>query len=112
VLFCATAYACADHQQSNPAHLKQLPPAEYDHPYVGKIIIERMTQAELRAACPGRFTQGYTAMGCTDMPHHYGANCTMRILDDSGLKDIGWLADYDIIYRHERGHCNGWIHHQ
>jgi hypothetical protein len=42
----------------------------------------------------------------------YGADCIIRMLNDAGLEAINWLADKDILYRHERGHCNGWIHHQ
>jgi hypothetical protein len=94
-----------------PTHSKFLPPKEYDHEYDGKIIIERMSDPALRAACPGSFKPSNWALGCTKPPSYPGGECIVRILDDAGLRATSWEKDYDIIYRHERGHCNGFRHH-
>ena len=95
--------------QPSAAHFKQLPPKEFDHEYSGKIIIQRMTQDELRAACPGSFKLGSWALGCATAPYNnHSGDCIVRILNEAGLNQLGW--EYDIIYRHERGHCLGWHH--
>jgi hypothetical protein len=84
-----------------------LPPPQFDRPYEGELKIVRGTQADLRAACPSSFKLGNHAIGCMQL-HLQGMPCIIYILNDIGLQAIGW--DYDIVLRHERGHCNGWKH--
>jgi hypothetical protein len=79
-----------------------IPPLEYDHPYNGKVIVERSTsQAEIRSRCdPSTF------------PYHLGCSrlrpdgCYILLADDEFIRKHGWTSD--IVLRHEIGHCNGW----
>lgn len=65
-----------------------LPPARYDKPYAGKLIV-------IRTSNMPRNLYGWT----------YGnikGRC--RVYIQSYLKG----RDYQIVLRHEIGHCNGW----
>jgi len=96
-----------------PSYIEQLrqmnylPPPEYDREYKGELKVVRGTQQELRAYCPGWFYPNYNAIGCTKLALG-GQVCTIYILNDQGLQAIGW--DFEIVVRHERAHCNGWVH--
>jgi hypothetical protein len=48
---------------------------------------------------------GYTAVGCAEVRKDY---CTIWIVDDETLTKH--RTDYEIVYRHERAHCNNWRH--
>ena len=92
-----------------PARFSQLPPPEFDHEFDGNITVLRVGDDEVREACPGKFRVGNWALGCTTKVLG-SRECTIRILRDAELRTTTWAKDYDIIYRHERGHCNGWVH--
>jgi hypothetical protein len=85
-----------------------LPPLEYDHPFDGEIIIVR-TEAE--------YTPGFwkcrmshpTPVGCARVGGRNG-KCVMYIADDATLQRYG--EEYDLVLRHETGHCNGWANHE
>jgi len=83
--------------------------APYDHEYTGELTIKRGTDAEVRAACPNKFTPNGLALGCT-IRRFGGATCEIWIANDARLQAVGWARDYDIILRHELSHCNGWNH--
>jgi hypothetical protein len=86
-----------------------LPPPEYDREFKGELTIKRGTQNDLRAACPNSFRPGNHAIGCAKRLLD-GQICIIYMLNDVGLQMIGW--DYQIVLRHELGHCAGWSHPQ
>lgn len=86
-----------------------LPPAEYDQDFKGELTIKRGTQNDLRSACPNTFRAGNHAVGCAKRLLD-GQICVIYILNDIGLQMIGW--DYELVLRHELGHCAGWVHPQ
>ena len=85
--------------------LRVLPPAEYDHPYRGKLTIERSTSQEyIRSKC-----------GPTIFPYHLGCaflqptGCFILMADDATIRKHGWTTE--IVRRHEESHCGGWPSH-
>jgi hypothetical protein len=85
---------------------RHLPPAEYDHDYAGDLLVVRASDAEVRRLCYPNIKPGQAAIGCAfmDAPK----KCRILIVTDDVLKRTGY--DYDIVLRHEVGHCNGWHH--
>src|SRR5262249_23480455 len=83
-----------------------LPPGEFDHEYKGELKIVRGTQQELHAACPNSFLPGNNALGCAKQA--LPGVCVIYMLNDAGLQALNW--DVEIVFRHERAHCNGWRH--
>jgi len=86
-----------------------LPPAEYDKPYTGELIIKQVaTEQDVRDACPGaaaafdRNPQSH-ATACN---YNYGTRCEIIIVSDKVFKALG--LTYAASLRHELGHCNGW----
>jgi hypothetical protein len=65
------------------------PPAKYDHPFAGKIVVHlNWTPIALGAFWP---VYGYTFV--------IGTTCHIQV----------WRAAFhNSLYRHERAHCNGW----
>jgi hypothetical protein len=47
----------------------------------------------------------HRAVGCAEVRKDY---CTIWIVDDETLTKH--RTDYEIVYRHERAHCNNWRH--
>jgi hypothetical protein len=81
-----------------------LPPAEFDHPYPGKVKIEFVKSLEeVKAACGGR--PNVSACQHGDRP-----GCEITMLDHDVARALG--RDPDKALRHEVGHCNGWNHFQ
>jgi hypothetical protein len=70
------------------------PPAQYDHPYSGQVIEQRLSQAELMRLCRG------PAEGCATV-----INGVCYIALPASEKDANVLA---AMRRHELAHCNGW----
>jgi hypothetical protein len=88
----------------NRGGLPHLPPAEYDHPYQGKLEVVTGTQEQTRNVCghPNEIFIG----GCA-VPNANGPNtCTIFRVRDEELKLMNWTAN--LVMRHEIGHCNGW----
>jgi hypothetical protein len=82
-----------------------LPPAEFDHPHKGWLTIERISsQTELRGKCP--YSPFPYLLGCA---RHAMDVCYIFMADDEFLKKLKW--PYEIVLRHETGHCNGWPSH-
>jgi hypothetical protein len=101
--------------QSVPTpHGTVLPPIEYDYPFEGsRLIIQRGNKDVMEAQCPKQAT---LTMACAQrqagtpegQPSDY---CRIFIADDALLHErikTRGFWDYDIILRHEIGHCNGW----
>jgi hypothetical protein len=85
---------------------KLLPPAEYDHDYDGELLLVRMAAEDISIVCKRALAPGQTlTLGCSQS---IGRSCRVMIAKDEELKQHG--LDYDIVYRHEVGHCNGWKH--
>jgi hypothetical protein len=82
-----------------------IPPPEYDHPYKGKITIQRFSdQKVLRAQCsPSPFPY---LLGCA---REAMGVCYIAMADDELLDKLNFPAE--IVLRHERAHCNLWPNH-
>jgi hypothetical protein len=86
------------------AEAHELPPAEFDHPYHGKVKIEFVKSLEeVKAACDGR--PNVAACRHADRP-----GCEITMLDHDVARALD--HDPDKTLRHEIGHCNGWNHFQ
>jgi hypothetical protein len=78
-----------------------LPPAEYDHPFKGTTNVLRVGPEIMGRMCPkSRFP---VTLSCV-----YGSKdeCAIIMLHDNLIREMGWT--YEVVYRHEVGHCNGW----
>ena len=82
-----------------------IPPVEFDHPYTGKLTIERSSsQAEIKARCaPTSFSYH---LGCA---WAMAGRCHILMADDATIREHNWTQE--IVLRHERGHCNFWPAH-
>jgi hypothetical protein len=101
-LFVVLTTTTASAQLSETYQRAILPPAEFDRPYDGELIITRPHWQEVSRLC------GKThAIGCTHgRETHLPYRCYVAIAPDDEL--MGW--DYAYVLRHEIGHCNGWRH--
>jgi hypothetical protein len=75
--------------------------------------VRRGTEEELRENCrtpsgESMFRDSQPALGCTMQRTPIRDDCTIYIVEDRILQR--WSTSYDIVYRHERGHCNN-AHH-
>ena len=86
-----------------------LPPAQYDHDYDGTLDLRRADSAKMNELCANVRQHGSQVLGCTTFVAYLPPKlCIVYILNDDELDLAGW--DYDVIWRHERGHCNGGHH--
>ena len=90
---------------ATPPAQNVIPPVEFDHPYTGKLTIERSSSQEyIRSKC-----------GPTTFPYHLGCawamvgRCHILMADDATIREHNWTPE--IVLRHERGHCNFWPAH-
>jgi hypothetical protein len=84
-------------------NLRLIPPEVYDHEYDKPLeLVQVRTEDEVRAACAVPFEWKY-AMGCNK---RWSYQCKIIMLADDVLRNMGMPPE--AIYRHERGHCNGW----
>jgi hypothetical protein len=81
-----------------------MPPREFDHEYPGAIFINRANDLEIKERCKISGSK----VACTYMPRAIGDNCFMWIVYDDILNYQ--RMSYDMAFRHERAHCNGWRH--
>jgi len=102
-LLLATGAAHAAWKLPMDTQAKVLPPKEFDHPFDGRTELSRVTQAEINRICPNPGQRKYACGGLRP-----DGICVVWIVDDDGLDLSGY--DYDVILRHEIGHCNGWHH--
>src|SRR5262245_2932748 len=83
-----------------------LPPVEFDHDnYPGVMTVTRLaTEEEIRQTCASANFAGHRSMACN---RRWGMSyCFIYIVADEVLATVG--LTYEVAYRHERGHCNGW----
>jgi hypothetical protein len=80
------------------------PPQEYDHEYYrGKLIVKRADEHGIKMEC-----WGATKIGCAFFVGEQAQDCLVWIVYDDFLNYQ--RMSYDTVFRHERGHCNGWQH--
>ena len=85
-----------------------MPPTEFDHEYLGVMIVTRVDEEGIRVEC-----HGLTPTGCAQKRMECWATkcdqaCLVWIVYDDILNYQRY--SYDVVYRHERAHCNGWHH--
>lgn len=88
------------------------PPLQYDHRYRGEMHYKRLPFGRLQEVCrkmmglprnyKRQMPKGKAFVGCADV--HFNS-CTMYTLD----KPYKGLS-VNKMFRHERAHCNGWVH--
>src|SRR5262245_38051904 len=85
-----------------------MPPVEYDHPYEGELILRREDEPTVRERCRHQMIPGNVALACSQ--RWSVGKCQVWIVTDDVIalhaKPRGWT--YEMILRHEIGHCNGW----
>jgi len=97
-LCCAATAANAQNAALKPV---PLPPAEFDHPYTGQVIVTKWsTFGLLRTVCKDQ----PTAIACTLRTYNSatGAPLTCLVMIGPGYHDN------ERVLKHEMGHCNGW----
>ena len=88
---------------------QMLPPKEFDHEYDGELTIKYMIPQDIHRLCnPALNTKGQNALACTSAFQGAPKRCTIYMMTAQELEHRGW--SYDIVLRHELGHCNGWYH--
>jgi hypothetical protein len=82
-----------------------IPPARYDRPYAGRLIVVALPLAQLRQSCGDPYCWAWTY---GDM----GGTCTIYLPQVDGKRITRKF--YNLLYRHERAHChavNPWPAH-
>jgi hypothetical protein len=79
-----------------------LPPIEYDHPLMGVVTLFRLDRAGVLERC-----MIPKAWGCA---HLKDTTCEITVGHDDMLVSQynNVQVPWQLIYRHEIGHCNGW----
>jgi hypothetical protein len=77
------------------------PPAEYDIPYSGVLMLQRMSIDQLHRVCPNRQT-----LACS-FKKIGNAGCLIIMPPDEYIEQHS-RQDPNKVFRHELGHCNGW----
>jgi hypothetical protein len=70
------------------------PPARFDYPYKGELIVRWVNDQRIREDCTD-----ISEVACVTF--HSPERCNVTF-------NVRYMIDYDIIMRHEQGHCNGW----
>lgn len=84
---------------------KLMPPAEYDHPYAGRLTVTRVdSQAKVRELCTN--AQFHPQVGALACSRRVDSDCFIIIAPDDVILKAGFPPD--VIKRHEIAHCNGW----
>ena len=92
-----------------PAYI--LPPAEYDHPYTaGQFWVTVVdSQADVRDKCESTRLLD-VALACARQTYLKSDPsvkvCWIVIANADVINSAGYV--YDVVLRHEIGHCNGW----
>jgi hypothetical protein len=106
--------------ESALARYRNLPPAEYDHPYEGRLrTIEVRSMETVSYLCKRAVRHlAYVlipkvAIGCairSDLVKlDPNADCVIFHAPESQLQRLG--GTLNVLIRHELGHCNGWKNH-
>jgi hypothetical protein len=95
-----------------------LPPQGYDYPYQGALTITRGDARTMKEICPDNSTP--LTLACA-IRHPAVNACHIYIAEDDVLCDVAGRSNcvnpeaprllYEILLRHEMGHCNGWHGH-
>lgn len=97
---CKGAHAAASMVRVDPDYGIQLPPPEYDHEPTVPYTDIKMPLQRLNAVCKGLGVQYALVYGCA-LPQE--RQCII-ITPDVPEKFRA------LIVRHEKAHCNGWVH--
>lgn len=95
---------------ASPAFAGQLLPPKYDHPYPGKMEKHLVPYGFAAKKCRSlgaevsTMVEGRHLYGCQFFD---GDTCVIVYSYDPSGKDRKMMSN---VYRHERGHCNGWVH--
>ncbi len=93
---------------SGPDDPEWNPPARYDHAYSGKLVLRKLPQQQLRAACDELFIRNHLKIrataGMRGCSVHGDGRCEVLTIDK-----IYRRATPQAAFRHEIGHCNGWL---
>jgi hypothetical protein len=84
-----------------------LPPIEFDRPFDGTLtIITAKSLEKVRELCVN--TGPFSVLGCAKrrIPIAAPVECTIVIVSDDVLLRRG--LTFELVHRHEIGHCNGW----
>ena len=87
-------------QATVPLYTVDIPPAIYDHPFLGKVVVHNHLLSEMPKYCDRWQTS------CAPIGVHAGGTCDIYILTPS--EDNLTPAFYELIKRHEEAHCSGW----
>jgi hypothetical protein len=88
---------------------RMLPPKEFDHKYDGDLTIRYLIPDDVRRECAAGMKPGQgPPLACARSYQGPPKTCTIWMMTGAELNKRGW--DYDIVLRHELGHCAGWHH--
>jgi hypothetical protein len=82
-----------------------LPPVEFDKPYTGKLKVIRGDAFLMSKLCPKTSYPVTLACAYTSPDQ---SQCIIIIATDDIIHASGWSVE--IVFRHERGHCESWDH--
>ena len=103
--FLLSASTCHAGWRSRAEQEKYLPPPKYSN-YKGEYQILRASIYWITMICQNSLKYEHQeAVGCV---RAQGTKCIVLIALDEQLKERGW--DYDIVLKHELGHCAGGKH--
>lgn len=78
------------------------PPSEFDYPYLGQYLEQRLSWEELNKIC------GYNTLACMKDTFIKNNICVifMPLIGKGGVSQ----RTYELLKSHENAHCNGWRH--
>jgi hypothetical protein len=87
-----------------------MPPPEFDHEYGGDIVVKRTDEAGIKVQCRAPTNTGcaFRKRECWSTKCDGDETCLVWIVYDDILNYQ--RMSYDVVFRHERAHCNGWHH--
>jgi hypothetical protein len=91
-------------QYSEEYQAGRLPPKEFDHEYHGTLTVFPIIDLTMLNFPPGC----HTTLACAYADWRGPNTCAIWIAGKDEIEYQGW--NYDIVMRHEIGHCNGWHH--
>ena len=97
--------SAAAHAEPHTYYL--IPPAEYDRPYKGELVVQiARDEDHVRELCPRAvFSPRTGALGCMKTRTE-DVYCRIVMAPDDVIKAAGFPPE--LVKRHEIGHCNGW----
>lgn len=86
--------------------LPDLPPALFDRPYSGTLIIERVPAHETQKICGHSGVFRFYTNACAFVSKD-GQHCRVILPENEEVYSRVFI---ERLKRHELGHCNGWKH--